>query len=476
MNNDIIDTTTTKTSKRSVSSATARFATVGMAGLLLLGGAAVGAPAMAAGAAPVGDASAAVAGSQHGKRQVSLKAPRSATTGTKVTLKGKVKKNRHHKTRVLIQKKHGKKWTKLDSTKTNKKGTFRTSDVLTGKKKVTLRAKAKGHGTSATQTVKLTKATNSNGTPAAPATPAQPAQPAAPQPQPQPAPVDPLPDSGHVVNVSNGQQLQDELAKAGGQTVTIKLNGPPFTANQAQDSFGDFASVFTVGGNSNVTLTGQGTLDANKKGNTVGVHSGSTLTIDGDITITNGAEKVGGGIYNEGTVNLKNGATVTGNTATDTAADHGGGGGIYNGYEDPAHPGTLTLEKGAAIHDNKAGFTGGGIENNIGTVNINGGSISSNHAAFGGGIDNNGGTVNLTGGTITGNFANDGGGIDNDGGTVNLTGGTITGNNAHAVGGGIYVHSGTLKVKGNKITAEVEAASIVYGNTAGAMHSDICFP
>ena len=103
--------------------------TLGIAGLVLLGGAAVGAPAMAADAAPAGDVSAAVAGSHHHGHEVTLKAPHSATKGEKVPLKGKVKKTHHHKTRVTIQEKHGKKWQKVDATKTNKKGKFNTSCV-----------------------------------------------------------------------------------------------------------------------------------------------------------------------------------------------------------------------------------------------------------------------------------------------------------------------------------------------------------
>ena len=123
--------------------------TLGMAGLLLLGGAAVGAPAMAAGSASAGDVSAAVAGSHHHGHQVMLQAPSSATKGSSVTLNGKVKHNHHHKTRVMIQKKHGKGWKPMGHTKTTKNGEFHKSEVLRGKKQVTFRAKAKGHGTSA---------------------------------------------------------------------------------------------------------------------------------------------------------------------------------------------------------------------------------------------------------------------------------------------------------------------------------------
>ena len=146
--------------------------TLGMAGLVLLGGAAIGAPAMAAdAAAPAGDASvaAAVAHHHHGKHEVTLQAPRQATKGERVPLKGKVKKTHHHKTPVKIQEKHGKKWKTLDHTKTSKKGKFHTHDVLKGKTTVVIRAKAKGHGTSATQKVTLTKASNGNGTPTQPA-------------------------------------------------------------------------------------------------------------------------------------------------------------------------------------------------------------------------------------------------------------------------------------------------------------------
>jgi tellurite resistance-related uncharacterized protein len=89
-----------------------------------------------------------------------------------VPLKGKVKKTHHHKTPVTIQEKHGKKWKPLGHTKTTKKGTFKKFEVLKGKTTVTIRAKAKGHGTSATQKVTLTKASNGNGTPTQPGQPA----------------------------------------------------------------------------------------------------------------------------------------------------------------------------------------------------------------------------------------------------------------------------------------------------------------
>ncbi len=58
----------------------------------------------------------------------------------------------------------------------------------------------------------------------------------------------------------------------------------------------------------------------------------------------------------------------------------------------------------------------GGIDDNFGTVNLNGGSIDHNIAKQGGGITNNHGTVNLNSGSIDHNKAIvDGGGIWNSG-------------------------------------------------------------
>jgi hypothetical protein len=232
-----------------------------------------------------------------------------------------------------------------------------------------------------------------------------------------------------VIHVSTGQQLQNALANAKDKTVTIQLDGghTPFNADKA-DAQGGFESMFTVGNNSNVTLVGNGTLNAKGTTNTVGVHDGSTLTINGDITIKGGKGAYGSGIYNEGTVDLKNGATVQYNHAP----VGGEGGGIYNGHEKgSAHPGTLTLEKGSTITDNEA-VSGAGIFNDGGTVNLDGGTITFN-------------TTNNDGGTITGNTTNNGdggafagGGIANDGGTVNLNGGSIQNNHAALNGGGIW--------------------------------------
>ncbi len=435
--------------------------TLGMAGLVMLGGAAIGAPAMAADAAPAGDVSAAVASSQQGKRQVTLKAPSSATKGAKVKLQGKVKKDRHHKTRVVIQQKHGKKWQKVDVTKTNKKGKFNTSDVLKGKNKVTLRAKAKGHGMSATQTVKLTKATNGNGTPATPATPAQPAQPVTPQ----PAPVDPM---SITVAPGNAQALQTAIQQAP-NGATLHLSGQyKLTTDMPGPTGTGYAAGVVI--DRALTLDG-GKLISDGSDNVVDVTESGDLTLTGGIWVTGGQAEQGAGIYNAGRVVADN-AYIWGNTAEDE------GGGVYNTGEHA----TFTLNGGEVGSQNKgdgntADHRGGGIYNDGGTVNLKGGSIIQNDVNGGGngggGIYNDGGTVNLNGGSITDNYSYNGGGIYITDGTVNLNGGSITGNRAMD-GGGIYIKGGTLNdVDGKPVTSgDVPAVS---GNTASLRNPNIRF-
>jgi hypothetical protein len=218
-----------------------------------------------------------------------------------------------------------------------------------------------------------------------------------------------------------------------------------------------------------LTLDG-GKLKSDGSDNVVDVTKNGDLTLTGGITITGGKPNPdkdgysrGGGIYNDGIVDIKN-AVITDNHADN---GNGYGGGIEN------HK-TLTME-GGSITGNTA-VLGGGIHNlgENATFTLNGGEVGShnsgagNGAYNGGGILNEKGTVTLNGGTIESNTAdNYGGGINNENGTVNLNGGSITGNTANE-GGGISqaTRKSTLWVKNSQITTEEAAKMFVYGNTA----------
>ena len=125
--------------------------------------------------------------------------------------------------------------------------------------------------------------------------------------------------------------------------------------------------------------------------------------------------------------------------------------------------GTLTIRDtssdaaGKITGGNNGGTSrGGGGIYNLGTFNLEGGSITGNKARmFGGGIYNEArGTVNITGGSITNNTTQKGGGILNSG-TMNISNAVISGNVATAdQGGGIYTErnitmSGTPVIRNN---------------------------
>ncbi|MBQ4649044.1 MAG: right-handed parallel beta-helix repeat-containing protein [Clostridia bacterium] len=111
---------------------------------------------------------------------------------------------------------------------------------------------------------------------------------------------------------------------------------------------------------------------------------------------------------------------------------------------------------------------GGGIYN-AGTVNMSGGTISSNSAVEGGGVFNLG-DFTMSGGTISSNTAANGGGIGAYGGTVNISGGTIENNTATEDGGGIYFRNFTANTERNLTIS----GGTITGNEAGDDGGGVC--
>ena len=134
------------------------------------------------------------------------------------------------------------------------------------------------------------------------------------------------------------------------------------------------------------------------------------------LTIKNGKNAVGAGVYNAGTLTL-NSVTVSDNVATTGASGSSSGAGIYS-------TGTLTLNNST-------------VSNNLATSGYKG-------ASLGGGIHNNGATVTLNSSTVTGNRAisgiqgtSRGGGIYTSGGSTTLNSTTPSGNTVTTGSGGI---------------------------------------
>ncbi len=155
-----------------------------------------------------------------------------------------------------------------------------------------------------------------------------------------------------------------------------------------------------------------------------------TLIINGGEISYNKSYKRAGGIYNYDGLLIMNNGNICNNSTPGTFGQDCGGG-ISN-------EGTINI-KGGNIFNNTADY-GGGIHNSgVGTVNIEGGNIYNNKTRTGGGIQNYG-TINMSGGKIYSNTSTtSGGGLDSGtGGYINMTGGIIE-NNTSGNGGGVAV-------------------------------------
>lgn len=194
----------------------------------------------------------------------------------------------------------------------------------------------------------------------------------------------------------------------------------------------------------NLTITGPGanqlTISGTNNWSVFNIQNG-TVIISG-LTITNGEESHGGGIYNAGNLTLI-ACTVSGNTA-----DYGGG--IYN------YSTGTTILTNCTVSNNTANIGGGGIFNYSGTLTLTNCTVSDNTANgasggindAGGGIYNSAGILALTNCTVNGNTTGyNGGGIFNyaGSGSTTLTNCTVSGNTAQ-YGGGIHNYQSTASL------------------------------
>jgi hypothetical protein len=141
----------------------------------------------------------------------------------------------------------------------------------------------------------------------------------------------------------------------------------------------------------------------------------------------------------------------------------GPGGGIYNEG--------LVQILNSIVRNNSANERGGGIYNFGGDINIISSTISTNSANLEGGGIWNLGTLNITNSTISGNSAdNQGGGIYNDAATVNITNSTISNNSVNSTGSGIMNNNGIIHAK-NTIIAGNEDIDVFHPDFSGVLSS-----
>jgi hypothetical protein len=227
----------------------------------------------------------------------------------------------------------------------------------------------------------------------------------------------------------------------------------------------------------------------NKAAGGAGVNlSFSTFTMRGGVITANTAIKSAGGLSANGsTVEMSNGAKISGNTVgaeNDTVGDNAGGVGlsfstltmhqgskisgnkVYSGYGGGLYvtgESTLIMEAGSEISDNEctiengdsnAGWGGGLAAVWRSSIVMETGSMISGNTAYtaGGGIHMRRSTsLTIRGGDISGNMAGEsstntgwGGGLYlMEGASFTMAGGSIAGNTAGVKGGGVYVVNGT---------------------------------
>lgn len=255
------------------------------------------------------------------------------------------------------------------------------------------------------------------------------------------------------------------------------------TSIQLANALPDITSVISIQGGSGVTVAGDKANSTFRPFHVVIAGVGN-LTLD-RMTIINGKETFGGGIWNQNATTTITNCTFSGNEATSDA------GGIYN-------TGTMTISN-SVVNVNSAVFNGGGIRNG-GTLMIIESTVSFNSSdqptstladSNGGGIHNVG-FLTIIRSTVAGNItAGNGGGIHNSAvSAVQIINSTISFNSAYqGNGGGVYdIGAGTTLTNvtvatnfasfasgywNNDIRASFLRNTIIAGNDGGSTAPDV---
>ena len=275
-----------------------------------------------------------------------------------------------------------------------------------------------------------------------------------------------------IFNANNDAQTFDDCAAGAGEdTIVFAPAVTMITLADDMEVIRDLDGL-TIDGNDTVTVSGAGQYGIFLADTNVG------LTLN-DITLTNGKgalESYGNVEFNSGRIMNSNAsfgggiAIYQGGTGVITDSDingnsalSGNGGAIYN-------EGHTTITS-SIIQGNHASMNGGDIYNfGLGTLTINGGSITNGDSDLsGGGIYNEGAILNLSGSAVKDNMAtDDGGGIWNSG-ELNLNGILVQANSAAQNGGGIY-SIGSTTLDGSEVSQNAaDSGAGIYNDVLGTL-------
>ncbi len=291
---------------------------------------------------------------------------------------------------------------------------------------------------------------------------------------------------GNIMAVTNETQFNNAISKLTRDsgtlwvTETIEINANTtwavgFEKDVTLKRYSGFDDLLiaVTGGElilQNITVDGNGD-NYSADAPLIRVDFGTILNLNYGTTLINnineGSTGEGGAIYSSGTINLKDGSSITKNIA-DKLGSHepmspGIGGGIY------ASAGTINMYGGAEIALNNAKgqeAKGGGVALFNGAMfNFYGGTINDNDNTNDSSGDNSGGdqkggcvyiddsTLIISGSTaiIRDNDSDEGGGVYMVNGELSMSAGSITGNDATVNGGGVHIAGGTLELSRSPI-------------------------
>ena len=217
---------------------------------------------------------------------------------------------------------------------------------------------------------------------------------------------------------SNADSGSGSLREAIGDSpcTTIDFNGD--TTILLSSTLTLARDVTIDGGTYSVTISGQNAYRVFL------VNSGVTAELD-HLTITQGVETFGGGLFNAGTLTLKDSTfvsntgswggaiwsqgvmTVADSTFVSNHTPGGDGAGINN-------RGSLTLT-GSVFTGNQAGYYGGALYDNLSTAIVSNNTFTGNQASIGGAVYNHHySNLTLLNDTFSGNGSSSGGDLAND--------------------------------------------------------------
>jgi hypothetical protein len=257
--------------------------------------------------------------------------------------------------------------------------------------------------------------------------------------------------------------LRAEIAAAQiGDTITfdtVSMGGTTISLSTGQLAI---SKNLTIDGDLDGNGTPDITIDAHYTSRVFNIAASTTVTLDGliiehGLAAGNGgnggssaAAALGGGIFNAGTLTLKD-VTVTANAA----AAGGGGGGVTSTFVGGGGGGGGGLGGGIGGHGGSAGSGSGSYAGTAGSANTGGNGGGYNYADMGG----RGGTsAGGAGGIGTFGYSNGGAGGTASNGTISIGGGgggagwDATGGTGGKAAGGIYnASTGTLTIIGTSL-------------------------